>query len=122
RALALAKEHGASITLVHAIDPDMWRLAVRATPRNEFPDDEALLRGTYSDMLAQFNKEHLEGLAKEHLTHGSPTKAIADHARLHHADLIVVGTHGTHGIERMLLGAHAEAIIEHAPCSVLVVR
>jgi nucleotide-binding universal stress UspA family protein len=38
------------------------------------------------------------------------------------ADLLVVGTHGRTGIDRVLLGSVAEAVIRLAPCSVLVVR
>jgi len=39
-----------------------------------------------------------------------------------HAELIVVGTHGRHGLRRALLGSAAESIVRTAPCPVLVVR
>jgi nucleotide-binding universal stress UspA family protein len=39
-----------------------------------------------------------------------------------HADLVVVGTHGRHGIEHLLLGSVAEAVARTAPGSVLLVR
>ena len=38
------------------------------------------------------------------------------------ADLVVVGTHGRHGLSRVLLGSSAEATVRFAPCPVLVVR
>jgi len=38
------------------------------------------------------------------------------------ADLVVVGTHGRHGLSRVLLGSSAEATVRLAPCPVLVVR
>jgi nucleotide-binding universal stress UspA family protein len=38
------------------------------------------------------------------------------------AGLIVVGTHGRHGLSRIVLGSTAARVIEHAPCSVLVAR
>jgi nucleotide-binding universal stress UspA family protein len=38
------------------------------------------------------------------------------------ADLIVMGSHGYTGIERLLLGSVAESVVRHAPCSVEVVR
>ena len=38
------------------------------------------------------------------------------------AELLVVGTHGRSGFARMALGSTAEAVIDSAPCSVLVVR
>lgn len=38
------------------------------------------------------------------------------------ADLIVIGTHGRHGLERVLLGSDAEQILRLAPVPVLLVR
>jgi nucleotide-binding universal stress UspA family protein len=38
------------------------------------------------------------------------------------ADLIVVGTHGYKGIDRLLLGSVAEALVRNAPCPVLTYR
>jgi nucleotide-binding universal stress UspA family protein len=38
------------------------------------------------------------------------------------ADMIVVGTHGHRGIERLLLGSVAEALVRNAPCPVLTYR
>jgi nucleotide-binding universal stress UspA family protein len=49
-------------------------------------------------------------------------ETIAQAAKKWEADLIVVGTHGRHGIERMLLGSGAEQVIRLAPVAVLVIR
>ena len=47
---------------------------------------------------------------------------VRDEAIAWKADLIVVGTHGRRGIERVLLGSGAEQVIRAAPVPVLVVR
>lgn len=52
----------------------------------------------------------------------SPKSAIVDEAKEWGADLIVVGSHGYGFWERMLLGSVSDAVIHHAPCSVLVIR
>ena len=46
----------------------------------------------------------------------------ADYAKRVGATLIVVPSHGYHGVKRLLLGSTAERIIRHAECSVLVLR
>jgi universal stress protein A len=52
---------------------------------------------------------------------GSPKLVILDTAKRLHADLIVVGSHGRHGIT-VLLGSTANAILHNATCDVLAVR
>ena len=52
---------------------------------------------------------------------GSPWEAVCHAAETRHVDLVVVGSHGYRGIDRVL-GTTAAKIVNHAPCSVLVVR
>ena len=47
---------------------------------------------------------------------------VAQQARSWKADLIVIGTHGRHGVARVLLGSDAEQILRVAPVPVLLVR
>lgn len=51
-----------------------------------------------------------------------PRHAIVDAARKWRADLIVMGSHGRRGIDRLLIGSVAESVVRHAPCSVDIVR
>lgn len=53
---------------------------------------------------------------------GQPEQAIVEEAENWGADLIVVGSHGYGFWSRALLGSVSNAVINHAPCSVLVVR
>ena len=53
---------------------------------------------------------------------GDAREVLIDLAQEWHADLIVVGSHGSSGIRRFLLGSVAESLARHAPCSVEVVR
>lgn len=53
---------------------------------------------------------------------GDPRGAILDEAAAWNADLIVVGSHGRTGLQRVLMGSVSEAVVRHAPCSVEVVR
>lgn len=49
-------------------------------------------------------------------------EVIVDYARDHQSDLIVMGTHGRSGLERLLLGSVAEGVSHQAPVPLLLVR
>jgi len=53
---------------------------------------------------------------------GSPHEQITDYADAVGADLIVMGTHGRTGLDRVLLGSVTERVVRGAPCPVLTVR
>jgi nucleotide-binding universal stress UspA family protein len=59
--------------------------------------------------------------SKESFT-GLPKAAILDDAGRWNADLIVVGSHGRRGVDRVLLGSVSESVAVHAHCSVEVIR
>jgi len=53
---------------------------------------------------------------------GSPESRIVETADEMKPDLVVVGSHGYSGWERLLIGSVSDSVVHHAPCSVLVVR
>jgi nucleotide-binding universal stress UspA family protein len=53
---------------------------------------------------------------------GEPRAVILDEATAWGADLIVLGSHGKHGFDRLLMGSVSESVAVHAHCSVEVVR
>ncbi|MEE9491992.1 MAG: universal stress protein [Gammaproteobacteria bacterium] len=52
---------------------------------------------------------------------GMPKSGIVSWAREHNTDLIIMGSHGRHGLER-LLGSVSSSVLHQSPCDVLVVR
>ena len=72
----------------------------------------------------------LKNLAETHkaadahlaVTIGTPGLEIADYAKREKADLIIIPSHGYHGLKRLFLGSVAERVLRHAPCRVLVLR
>jgi nucleotide-binding universal stress UspA family protein len=68
-------------------------------------------------------KARVEGLtARATLRSGVPYQEIVGLARDERADLIVIGTHGRGGMNRVLLGSVADRVVRLAPCPVLTVR
>ncbi len=88
----------------------------------------------WGDVSDRSREEHVREYAKTFLAEydlagitfdvevGPPGLIIADYAVESNADLIVISSHGYHGIKRMLLGSVAETVIRHAHCAVLVLR
>jgi nucleotide-binding universal stress UspA family protein len=60
--------------------------------------------------------------AEGHVRVGRPDCEIARLAAVLDADLIVVGTHGRRGLDRLILGSIAERVVRRAPCAVLIHR
>jgi universal stress protein A len=56
------------------------------------------------------------------LLEGDPASEIVHLAQAERVELIVLGTHGRSGIERLLMGSTAEQILRRAPCPVLAVK
>jgi nucleotide-binding universal stress UspA family protein len=64
-----------------------------------------------------------EGLKAKTLTlRGTPYNVIVEAAGKKNADVIVVGSHGRTGLDRLLMGSVTERVIGHANCAVLVVK
>src|SRR4051812_46744048 len=77
-------------------------------------------------MLADTARQHLEMLARDlppavidriQVEVGVPWRAVCDAAKADQCDLIIVGSHGYSGIDR-IIGTTAAKIVNHAPCSV----
>ncbi len=53
---------------------------------------------------------------------GQTSPAILEYADAHDIDLIVIGTHGRGGLDRVVIGSVAEQIVRESPVPVLTVR
>lgn len=79
----------------------------------------------------QLAEEHLAGYMKSRpqfagvtskVLEGDAGSRIASFAAESQADLIVMPSHGYHGVQRFLLGSVTEIVLRHASCEVLVLR
>lgn len=118
-ALRLAAGLGARLIAVSVIDPGTLRLpGGRFRARVDQVRDE---RETAAQALVARAQEL--GVPTAFLVwEGDPGEAIVDAAGAEHADLIVLGTHGRHGVNRSLYGSVSDHVVRHAPCPVVVVR
>ena len=85
-------------------------------------DDPATRMKAAHDHLAKFLGGANTAGVRTIIREGDPGLMIADYADEVHADLIVMPSHGYHGVKRLLLGSVAERVLRHANCPVLVLR
>jgi nucleotide-binding universal stress UspA family protein len=85
-------------------------------------DDPATRMKAAHAHLVKFLEGKKATAVKAIIREGDPGLIIADYADEVHADLIVIPSHGYHGVQRLLLGSVAERVLRHANCPVLVLR
>ncbi|OYR48289.1 MULTISPECIES: universal stress protein [unclassified Halorubrum] len=120
-ALDLAAVHDAAVHAVHVVDTASYAgMPMEAS----WEGVGELLRGDAEEAVAA-----VEELAEETVVdvetavvEGSPSREIIRYAEGNGCDLVVMGTHGRGGIDRLLLGSVAEKVVRGAAVPVLTVR
>ncbi|MBW2422438.1 MAG: universal stress protein [Deltaproteobacteria bacterium] len=120
-AASLARGCGASIDLLHVLE-EAPEYAIRVTP--QIAQLEAQARAQSAERLeaAAAELEKAGFSVRTHLQKGYPPDVITRKAKSCESDLIVMGTHGHRGFDRLSLGSVAERTLRLAPCSVLTTR
>jgi nucleotide-binding universal stress UspA family protein len=121
-AAQMVAESGGRVTVVHvtAVHPP-------------FTMDSRALLWALDDLAEKREKRHLTEHVNELLGRqkvrfevetpwGDPAQTIVDRSRELGCDLVVIGTHGRSGWNRLVIGSVAEKVVRHAPCPVLTVR
>jgi nucleotide-binding universal stress UspA family protein len=116
---ALARLTGAQVFLVRVLtEPTDIPPAAHTAPDRLAGDVE---RGVHAEFRRLMETAPDVQFAGPIVVDGDPWRRILEVAKQIDVDLIVVGSHRTHGVER-LLGTVASRIVNHADRSVLVVR
>ena len=120
RAQALANSNNAKLSLINVVEPMAMAFG------GDVPMDLSLLQQQQFEQAREridiFAKGYPELVAEQrHLVYGQPRQEIHRLAEEQHCDLIVVGSHGRHGLAQ-LLDSTAKNKLHGAPCDVLAVR
>lgn len=119
-ALALAKAHGARLTIVHVYTPPPPTAgAGMVVPPATDADSE---RAHWQQQLEQIRPLDPAIPVRHVLLEGDAADEIVRFAAESGADLVVVGTHGKTALERLLMGSVTESVLRGARCSVLAVK
>jgi nucleotide-binding universal stress UspA family protein len=126
-AMSLAKEYKAELIVLHIVESVA---EVSLMSGAELPSYGTM--SVYYEDLVKEAQERTKGIcdmASEHgikatnrVIYGNPRHEILNIANSEPIDLIVMGTHGRKGFSRFVNGSVAEAVVRHAPCSILSVK
>ncbi|HMN21908.1 MAG TPA: universal stress protein [Ottowia sp.] len=125
-AAALARLSGATVVLLHVIEPLRHSTGFER-PKVYIEDVRPRFMATGQALLDEAaNRLRDDGIASETVLLESGIERvsaqIARQAETSRCDLIILGTHGRRGVDRLLLGSDAEQIARTAPVPVMLVR
>ena len=123
-ALSVAKHYRAKLVALHIVE--LWRYpSLSFVPPGPAYDETC-------QAFCEKGEQQLRELVRSNTRDAPPTEllveqgnaadAILSVAARMRADVIVTGTHGRRGYDRMMLGSVAERVMRNAPCPVLVVN
>ncbi|HTV22243.1 MAG TPA: universal stress protein [Polyangiaceae bacterium] len=123
RALDFASKYDADVTLLHVYEP----AAYPVTPGDIVYDRDRLERASVR-VRARLDavRRDIDPAGRRRISirviQGTPARAILDTASEGQFDLIVMGTHGRTGVDRLMSGSVAEDVLRRAPCPVLTLK
>lgn len=122
-ALTLATQFNAELTIIHVINEPV-DLRGFYVPHISFDQLEKEIEESAVKMMATFCRNKLGTFLnfKTAIVTGIPSDEITTAAVRIEASLIVIGTHGRTGLDRLLFGSTAERVVRSAACPVLTVR
>ncbi|MBI4002074.1 MAG: universal stress protein [Nitrospira defluvii] len=119
-ATQFAKHLGASVTILHAMEPVAYGLDFSLSHAKEWKRQREYLEERLTILAACLTSY---GVNTDHvLKPGVPVDSITSYVTQHGYDLMIMGTHGRRGLSHILVGSIAGAMLRHAACPVLTVR
>jgi universal stress protein A len=122
-ACELARLHRAELQLVHVfVELPLYSMAEVPGPAvaQVWDEQRAWVQKALDERVAAASTTGLTVRAL--LKTGAPAAAITETATEERSDLIVIGTHGRTGLNRLVIGSVAERVVRIAPCPVLTVK
>jgi hypothetical protein len=123
-AIGIAKRNSARLTVIAVVPADIAMptdIDFAAIQREKLADQE--MQAAEKNARAVKEAAQQAGVdAQAFVMSGKPADAIMEIAKDKVADLVVVGSHGRTGLDRLLMGSVAERVIVLSSCAVLVVK
>ena len=123
-ATRIAKDENAQLFCIHVIASVPYGYASSPAAIDQyFKDLEEKVQSWFDKVRDMAKNQGIPELKTETFTDvKSVIGSIIDYATSIDVDLIVIGTRGRTGLKRLLMGSVANGVVQHAHCSVLLVR
>jgi nucleotide-binding universal stress UspA family protein len=122
-AVSLAEHYRARLVAQHIVE--LWRYpyADYAASQGDYQEFWRALREGGEERLREFAKKHThDEIQPELVVHeGIAADSVLSFAQARKADVIVMGTHGRRGFDRLVLGSVTDRVMRTAPCPVLAI-
>lgn len=116
-ALLLAAENNAHVTVVHVLQHDRNYSALENPPELDFERTEAELQ--INKLVNELSPE--QTVTTTMVTHGPVAEAVVHVIDEKKIDLLVIGTRGRGGLQKLALGSVAEVLLRMAACPVMTI-
>lgn len=122
-ALSLAEHYRAKVVVQHIVEIWRYPYADYVASQGDYQEFCRALREGGEEKLREFVKQHPHDEIQPELAvhEGVAADCILSFVKARKTDLIVMGTHGRRGFDRMVLGSVADRVMRRASCPVLTI-
>ena len=121
KALDIAERNNAKLSMLHVVE--------YIPPVDYANDPMAINWGVGDNEMLEQAKKSLQNFSKQHslknvdlsVEFGRPKQVISQFVKDQQCDLVIIGSHGRHGIS-LLLGSTASAVLHAMPCDILTLK
>ena len=123
-AAKIARKIGGEIYVLHIVDiPNSEIDVIEGNQVPKGPMAMMLFEATHHKFDDFLDKDYLDGIPVfEQVMTDSPVEGIADFAKKQHIDFIIMGSHGTSGLEEFFVGSNTEKVVRTSKIPVLVIK
>ena len=122
-ALDLAKKYNSQITLLTCVEGDAWHHKFYdSRADNELIKKQVKVALSHIAKLEALGKKDEVKIKSQIIKSKSVVNDIVTFAKSRKFDLIVIGSHGRTGVDKLILGSIANGVTQKASCPVLVIK
>lgn len=122
-ALDIAKKYDSKITILTAVEGDSWHHKFYdSRADNELIKKQKKAASKFIENLEKSGKKAEVPIKSQIVKSTSTVQTIVTYAKSRKFDLIVIGSHGRTGLDKLILGSVANGVVQKSRCPVLIVK